>query len=125
MEVETKIDKKNNLRIHTVKGHLSKDKLFAKLLDLYSNSDFQTNMNALWDVRCTDLSSVVMSDVIEACDFVRNQWRGDKTIRVAFLVGSEVDYTLAAMYETLSTGNPKFKIQIFRDIEKSIDWLTK
>ena len=125
MKIDTKVEKENNLRIHTIKGCLSKEKLFSLLLEMYASSEFQPEMNALWDVRSADLSSIVMSDVVDACAFVQEQWRGDKTIRVAFLVGSEVDYTLASMYETLSAGNPKFRIRIFRNHEESIDWLTE
>jgi len=124
MEIDTRVEKEHNLRIHTIKGRLSKEKLFCALLEMYASSDFQPDMHALWDVRSTDLRSIVMSDVVDACAFVQEQWRGDKAIRVAFLVASEVDYTLASMYETLSSGNAKFKIRVFRDFEESIDWLT-
>ena len=109
MEINTKIDKKNNLRIHTVKGCVSKEKLFSILPEIYASPDFNPDMNALWDVRCADLRSVVMSDVVETCAFVQAQWEDGRPIRVAFLVGSEVDHTLATMYETLSTGSAKLK----------------
>jgi len=67
----------------------------------------------------------VMPDVVEACTFVDAQWEGGRLIRVAFLVGSEVDHTLATMFETLLAGNAKLKNRVFRNLEESIDWLTK
>lgn len=123
MEVNTKIDKENKLRIHTVVGYVSKNDLISNLLEIYANPDFNPNMNTLWDVRCADLKSVVMSDVVKTVDFVQGQWNAGKPIRVAFLVASERDYTLATMYETLLEGNTKLKNKIFRSIDEAICWL--
>jgi len=124
MELTTTIDKEKNLRIHTITGPLSKEALFPALLEMYASAGFDPDMNALWDVRRAEMGSIVMSDVIETCAFVRNQWENGKPIRVAFLVNSDVDFTLATMYETLSEDNAKFEIRIFRDFEKSMDWVT-
>jgi len=125
MEINTRIDKKNNLRIHTIKGCVSKEKLLSILSEMYASPDFNPDMNALWDVRCADFRSVVMPEVAEACSFVDAQWEGGRLIRVAFLVGSEVDHTLATMFETLLAENAKLKNRVFRNLEESIDWLTK
>lgn len=125
MEVNTRIDKDNNLRMHTVVGYVSKNELFSKLLEIYASPDFNPDMNTLWDVRCADFKSVVMSDVLEAVDFVQEQWKTGKPIRVAFLVASEMDYTLATMYETLLEENAKLKNRIFRNIDEALNWLNK
>lgn len=125
VEVSTRINTENNLRIHTIVGYVSKDELLSKLLEIYARPDFNPNMNTLWDVRCADLKSVVMSDVVEAVDFVQEQWKIGKPIRVAFLVASEMDYTLATMYETLLEGNAKLKNRIFRSLDEAMSWLNK
>ena len=106
-------------------GYVSKDELLSKLLEIYASSDFNPNMNTLWDVRCADLKSVVMSDVVETVDFVQKRWEAGKPIRVAFLVASEMDYTLATMYETLLEGNTKLKNRIFRRFDEAMSWLNK
>ena len=124
MELTTTIDKEKNLRINTITGPLSKEVLFPALLEMYASTDFDPDMNALWDVRGSEMGTVVMSDVIDTCAFVRDQWKSGKPIRVAFLVNSDVDFTLATMYETLSEDNAKFEIRIFRNFEKSMDWVT-
>ncbi len=124
MEIVTKIDQKKNLRIHTVTGYVSKDKLLPKLLEMYASPDFHPEMNALWDVRSADFGSVAMSDVVETCAFVQDQWEKRKQIRVAFLVATEVDFTLATMYETLMEDNAMLNNKIFRDEEDAMAWIT-
>ncbi len=124
MDIITKIDQKKNLRTHTVTGNVSKDKLLPKLLEMYTDPGFQPDMNALWDVRSADFGSVGMSDIVETCAFVQDQWDKGKPIRVAFLVASEVDYTLATMYETLLEDNAMLHNKIFRNESEAIAWIT-
>ena len=124
MEINTRIDKKNNLRIHKVKGCVSKENLLSILPEMYASPDFNPDMNELWDVRCADFRSVVMSEVVETCTFIDAQWEDCGLIRVAFLVGSEVDHTLATMFATLLAGDGKLKNRVFRNLEESMDWLT-
>ena len=123
MEITTKIDNKRGIRIHTVSGCLSKDELFSGLNEIYSRPDFQSNMNVLWDLRNADSKSVVMSDVVKTRDFVEQQWDENATIRIAFVVKTEMDLTLSAMFETLLQGKIKFQTKSFREMEESIDWL--
>ena len=123
MEITTNIDKEAGLRTHKVTGIVSKNDLLAKLDDIYSIPDFQTEMNVLWDLRNADLASFSSDDIHKIRDVVGYNWGTGGTSRAALVVSRDIDFGLSRMYEMSLESITTSKLQVFRDIDEALTWL--
>jgi len=123
MAIETRIDRKNNLRRHTVTGVLTVEDLAQELKDIYSQEGCQANMNVLWDVRDTDLSSFTEEQVRRIRDLVKDQWGSGDTSRAALVAEKELNYGLLRMYELLLEVYTSNKIRVFKNMEDARKWM--
>ncbi len=105
MEIKLKTDKHLNIRVHTVDGFLTNEKIFAYLCGLYSSSNFDSSMNILWDLRNADLSYFSLPKVVTLRDFVEKNLSTPKALKAGFVVASQLDLSLSTMFETLLKGS--------------------
>jgi hypothetical protein len=124
MILTTNIDKEANLRLHTVTGAVEKDAVLARLSEIYSRSDFDPDMNVLWDLREADLSSFSSADIETVRDFVGERWGTGGTSRAALIVSRDVDFGLSRMYQMLLEGYTSSSVQVFRDYDEAFNWIT-
>lgn len=124
MKLSIKIDAGKKLRIHTVTGKLNLDLLVKKLQEIYNRSDFQPDINSIWDLRGADVSSFSFEDIIQLREFVSGHWGISGDSKSALVVAQEVDFGLGRMYASLLESKTPNKINIFRDIEEAYKWIS-
>jgi len=123
MTITTHIDKEANLRHHKVTGPLTKDELIEKLKEVYSEPDFDPDMNTLWDLREADLSSFFSPDIQEVRDFVSEHWGTGGKSRSALVVSRDLNYGLSRMYEAFLKGKTSSEVAVFRDYDDAVKWI--
>ncbi len=97
MEISTLIDKERNVRSHKVKGLISVRDLKEKLLAFYMSPDYDPDMNALWDLREADFSSVTSAEVESLMEMVKEHWGQGGKSKAALIVSKDLDYGLSRM----------------------------
>ena len=105
MKIKRKTDKHLNIRVHTVEGIVTNEKIIAYLCGLYSSSSFDSSMNFLWDLRNADLSHFSLPEVVILRDFVEKNLSTPKALKAAFVVACQIDLSLSTMFETLMNGS--------------------
>ena len=124
MKITTALNNKENIRIHTLSGKFNFDELYNALYDLYNDPGFDPKLNSLWDVRNVDAINIVSTYQIERIVRFVTQKRGLKqTIKIAVVVSKKFDFGLARMYEQKQESVSDNEIQVFTDINKSIEWI--
>ena len=111
-----------NIRVHTVVGVTTKENLFDYLGGVYLSPDFDYGMNSLWDLRKADLSSFALPEVVLVRDFVEKNLDKPKALKSALVVASQLDFTLATMYETLLKKSA-VSTKVFFDVDDAKKWV--
>ena len=125
MELTTKIDKLKNLRIHEVKGVVTRDALLQKLAEIYSIPDLTKDINVLWDLREADLSNIHGRDVREIKEFVKTRWAPGGKSRAAFIVMDDLCYGYSRMYQMNLEVETRNEIKVFRDYHEGMKWIVE
>ena len=124
MEIIIQIDKKKNLRSHTVTGLINVTELMNKLGEFYKSSEFDPNMNALWDMRDADFTAVKMVEVHTFVDMVKKYWgQPSQNNKAALIVTRDFDYGMSRMYEIQLSLGTSGNIMVFKDYDKAEKWL--
>ncbi len=124
MEFTTHIDKEANLRINTVIGSITKERLFEKLNEIYLVPDFDPDMNVLWDLREADLSSFQSPDLQHLRDFVKNHWGTGGKSKAALVVSRDLDFGLSRMYEFFIEDKTSNDVHVFRNLDEALEWVS-
>lgn len=122
MEISTQIDRRRNVRIHRVTGLISVHELEKKLAEFYKSPEYVPSMNALWDLKDADFSSVTPSEVHSLVGLVKNFWRQSGKRKAALIVTKNSDYGLSRMYEILLS-EVTDNVMVFKDYDKAEKWL--
>ncbi len=123
MEISTEINKKENLRCHIVRDAIDISDLTEHLNGIYNSSDFDPEMNVLWDLSNSDFSSVAMEDVWFLKKFVSNYWGTKGKSKAALVISHDSNNVMSSIYKNMMKGPTSSEIVIFRDIEKAQKWL--
>lgn len=123
--ITTHIDKKFNLRIHQVTVSTTLDDIVSTLKGLYSEPDFNSEMNVLWDLRGADLASFLTSNIQKLRDFVSAHWGTEGKSRAALIVSRDLEFGLSRMYEFFIESKTSNKVRVFRDYDEALEWVTK
>ena len=124
MGITTQIDGERNLRIHKVTGALTFDELIGTLKEVYSEPDFDPDMNSLWDVREADLSSFETPDIHNLRNFVGKHWGTGGRSKAAIVVLGDLDFGISRMYEFYLQAKSSSEVQVFRDYDEALSWVT-
>ncbi len=99
---------------------------FEETLDtvkrLYADPRFQVPTRILWDLRAGSFD-ISTEDVSRLSDYVlknRVEGRG----RTAIVAGDDLVFGMSRMYEFM-TAESSAEIQVFRDAEAALDWLSE
>ena len=123
MEISTQINKERNLRSHKVKGLIIVRELNEMLVGLYKSTEYDPDMNALWDLRDADFSSVTTAEVRSLIEMVKEHWGQGGKSKAALIVTRDFDYGLSRMYEILMSGSTSDNIMVFRKYDEAEKWL--
>jgi hypothetical protein len=123
MEMRTQVDRERNIRSHTVKGLISVRELKEKLAAYYRSSEYDPEMNSLWDLRDADFSSVTPAEVQSFVEMVKVHWGKGGKSKAALIVSRDLAFGLSRMYELLMSGTTSGAIMVFKEHEKAEEWL--
>ncbi len=123
MKIKTKIDTKNNIRLHTASGKISKEFMVAELAKIYSSPDFQTSMSSYWDLSLADLSLFSLQDTEELADFVKEDWTHTEQTKVAFWAPKALNHLISKKIAKQFTGHVSKKIEVFDQEAAALNWL--
>jgi hypothetical protein len=124
MELITEIDEKVNLRRVKVTGEVAFAPVMAELERLYASPDFRPDMNVLWDLREAKVSSISSSEVQRLTDLVAQHWGTGGKSRAAFVVSRDFEFGLSRMYGIFLESRMPTQVQVFRDINEALQWVT-
>ena len=123
MIVNTVVDKKAAVMIHTITGKMTFDEIKSSYEAILSHPDFQEEMDAIWDIRDADASKFDSQDVIKIARYFETQLKNRAEYKVAVIVSRDLEYGLSRTYQVAAADLPA-KIGIFNNLEEAKIWLT-
>lgn len=122
MKVNTVVDKKAAIMIHTVTGNITFEGIKSSYAGSITHPDFQKDMNVIWDIRDADASNFGSHDVIRLARYFETQLKNRTKYKVAVIVSRDLEYDLSRTYQVASADLPP-QIEIFNNLEDAKDWL--
>ena len=122
MKVNTVVDKRDEIMIHTVTGEMTIDEIKSSYETILSHPEFQEDMNSIWDMRDADASKFESQDVIRIARYFETQFKNRAEFKVAVIVSRTLEYDLSRMYQVAAADLPA-KIRIFHNLEEAKKWL--
>lgn len=123
MIVNTFVDKKSSVIIHTITGVITFQEIKSSYEAILSHPDFQEDMRVIWDIRDADASKFDSQDVIRLARYFETQLKHRVKFKVAVIVSRDLEYGLSRMYQVAAADLPA-KIGIFINIEDAKKWVT-
>lgn len=124
MPINNEFYQQLNVRKHQVTGLLSFQLLHDFLADLYKSADFKADTNALWDLREAQLKDFTANQVRKIANLVKGQWGTAANSKAAIVVSRVFSLGMAGMYEMYLTDFSPSEVQVFRDMDSALHWLT-
>lgn len=122
MTVNTVVDKKALVVIHTVVGEITFEEIKSSYESVCSHPDFKENMNSIWDIRAADASKFDSQEVIKIARYFETQTKNRTRYKVAVIVSRDLEYGLSKKYQVAAADLPA-KIGIFIDFEEAKKWV--
>jgi len=123
MIVNTFVDKKSSIIIHTVTGDITFAQIKSSYEAILSHPDFQDDMRVIWDIRDADASEFDSQEVIRLARYFETQLKHRSKFKVAVIVSRDLEYGLSRMYQVAAADLPA-KIGIFINLEDAKKWVT-
>ena len=122
MTVNTVVDKKALVVIRTVTGEITFEEIKSSYESVCSHSDFQENMNSIWDLRDADASKFGSQEVIKIARYFEIQTKNRAKYKVAVIVSRDLEYGVSRKYQVAAADLPA-KIGIFTNLEDAKKWV--
>jgi len=123
MIVNTVVDKKAEIMIHTVTGNMTYEGIKSSYeAALLTHSDFQDDMNSIWDTRGADASKFDGHDVIKIARYFETQTKNRAEYKTAVIVSNDWEYGLSKIYQVAAADLPA-KIGIFNNLKAAKEWV--
>lgn len=123
MTVNTVVDKKASVAIHTVTGEITFQEIRSSYESVHSHPDFQENMNSIWDIRDADASKFDSQEVIRIARYFETQTKTRAKYKVAVIVSRDLEYGVSRKYQVAAADLPA-KIGIFINLDEAKKWVT-
>jgi hypothetical protein len=124
MKIETTIDNKYKIRRHTLSGTFEFDALYSTLEDIYSDSEFDPELNSIWDM--TNLAGIQLitpDQLKQVVAFVSKERSTYGLIKTALIVSKKIDFGIARVYELSMKSESNNEVMVFKDVEKAEEWI--
>ena len=123
MKVNTFVDKKASVMIHTVTGEMTFEEIKSSYEAVITHPDYKDNFNSIWDLRDADASKFDSQDVIKIARFFESKTKNRTKYKVAVIVSRDSEYNLSRKYQVAAADLPA-KVDIFIDLEAAKRWVT-
>lgn len=124
MIVNTTVDKKASILIHTVTGEITFEEIKSLYKTVIAHPDFQEGMHVIWDIRDADASEFDSQDIVRLARYFETQIKDRTDFKVAVIVSRDLEYGLSRMYQVAAADLPA-KIEIFINLEDAKTWITE
>jgi len=121
--METKIDAETGLRTHVLIGSVSQEEVEEALEEVYSRSGFLPDADTLCDLREADLGQLSHAVIKSIADYVAKNRGAKSGARTAIVVGRNLAFGLARMYEQMLEAQSPSDVAVFRDMDEAMAWL--
>jgi hypothetical protein len=124
MPIKSKVDKKMNLTIRTLKGEISADDLKSVLASFIKDRPAES---VLWDLREAEPGGKILSsDLEKMARFVKENQSIRRRGKVAVVASSDLAYGLARTYEAFAEiEGISYSVRVYRSMEDAFNWLKK
>ena len=122
MTINTVVDKKAFVVIHTVTGEMTFEEIKSSYESVRAHPDFKENMNSIWDLRDADASKFDSQAVIKIARYFETQTKNRTRYKVAVIVSRDLEYGLSKKYQVAAADLPA-KIGIFIHLEEAKKWV--
>jgi hypothetical protein len=123
MIVNTVVDKKSSVMIHTVTGKITFEEIKSSYEAVLTHPDFKDDFNSIWDIRDADASKFYSHDVIKIARYFETQTKTRAKYKVAVIVSRDLEYAISRKYQVAAADLPA-RIGIFIDLEEAKKWVT-
>ena len=123
MKVDTVVDKKASVMIHTVTGKMTFEEIKSSYEAILSHPDFQENMNSIWDLRDADASEFDSIDIIKMARYFETKEKNRAKYKAGIIVSRDSEYGLSRKYQVATADLPA-KVDIFINLEEANRWVT-
>lgn len=123
MPITTSIDSRTGFRMHVATGPLLPDELENALRDAYRRPDYRPEANSLCDVREAGGEAFAGAEIRRIVDAVLEHRGAPPGTRTAILVGRDLTYGLARMFEQQLEAESPSDVMVFRDMDEAMAWL--
>jgi hypothetical protein len=124
MKVETIIDNRYKIRIHTLSGEFDFNILSQTIKEIYQDPQFDPQLNSLWDfTNVTGIQHITPDQVNQIVSFVARKRAVLGKIKTSLVVSHKVDFGLARVYELSLESNTDNEVMVFRNLDEALKWI--
>jgi len=124
MNIKTEINEKANIRTHTLSGAFEFDALFSALQDIYSDPDFNPELNSIWDMtKLAGLQLISPEQLKDVVAYVTKVRSKHGSLKTALVVSKKIDFGIARVYELSMKSDSNNEVMIFKDVTKAEEWI--
>ena len=124
MTIETTIDEHAKIRTHTISGFFEFDVLYSALEDIYDDSEFDPDLNSIWDLTNVGGVQLITPDQLkELVAFVSQERSNYGSIKSALVVSKKIDFGIAHVYELSMKTESNNEVMVFMDFAKANEWV--
>ena len=116
-------DDLNNMVSIKLNGQLTERNILEAFDLAVKNPQYKNGMGRLWDFREADLSKLSTTTIQSMAKYSLKFPPGINDVRVAFVIGRDLEYGLARMFEAFSS-KAHTLISIFDDVNEAETWLS-
>ena len=123
MSIDTIIDQKAGVILHTVTERLTMDAIRAAFAAVIADPLYRKDMPAVWDMRSADAAQMSSEKILKIIDFFKGHQEQRSGHKVAIVASNDLTFGLSRMYE-FRASELNAEIEVFRDFKKAWRWVT-
>jgi hypothetical protein len=121
MPIDTRVDLKNQVTVHTVKGKASFDDAVATIRDFYSTNP---TSNVVWDFREGTLVALSSKEIESIAELTSALSKNRTVGKTAGIVARDVDFGISRMFQSLvEVKGYRPEVRVFHDEKEALDWI--
>lgn len=122
--MDLRIDDEKGIAYIKFSGAIDKEAILAAFDAAVSDPSYKPGMARLWDFRDADLSSLDAAVIAEMAEYPTRFPEGICDVKVAFVVGRQLEYGLTRMFQAFSH-DAQTTTSTFYSIEEAEAWLAE
>ena len=124
MPCSVRLDASTGVVVVAVDGEPSVDEISEAVDEICRLPEYHLNPRVVWDLRRGGVAHLSPDELHQIARFLSEKRADLRRVRVALLVGREVDYGVLRMLGVFLSDEP-LEDQVFRDAEAAWAWLTE